>query len=133
DSARQWAAGILPRFQATEHVAEIISRTPAELPPRSFVDVYAIDAGEHSPAATGIFLLVFGDASPNDQRSASAQVGQIVRREWGSRTDHVPAEPDCASPLEGEQVGAYHILEIHAPIEILVRLDVGVVVRLTRR
>src|SRR5713101_7741880 len=46
--ARQWTSEVLPRFQATEHVGEIIARPPPQILPRPLVDVDTFDAREHA-------------------------------------------------------------------------------------
>jgi hypothetical protein len=61
------------------------------------------------------------------------QVEQIVTQKGGCCGYNVSAEADRRSPLKGEQMGAHDILEIDAPVEIFVRFDVVVLVRVPDR
>src|SRR4051794_24531396 len=128
DGHGQWAARILPGAQALERVPEVVLRRPAELTARPRVDVDALDAWEHPPAAGGVDGLVAGKQVAHDGRRVDAQRGNVGGRERRRGADDVAAEADRGPAPGREPVRADDVLEVDAAIQQLVDLDVGVVV-----
>src|SRR5262249_29727038 len=92
---RQRAAKIISRPEKIERRLEVIPRPPAQFPPRTFVDVYAIDARIHSPAVASIGRLVTRNAPFHDCGRVDTQVMHVIRAERRRRADNVSAITDC--------------------------------------
>ena len=123
------ASRILTRPHAIERMAEVVSRPPAEFVPGSIVDVHAVDAGQHLPAALRVDRLVVRKEPPDHRRGVGAQRGQVLASKRRGGADDVAPEADRGSALEGETVDAHYVLEVHPAVEELVHLEVRVVVR----
>src|SRR3712207_6306707 len=66
DCPGQGTEHVLVALQAVENVAEIEARPPSQLLLSPVVDVDAIDAREHLPAATAVLLLVVGEQTSDN-------------------------------------------------------------------
>jgi hypothetical protein len=62
NQARQWAFHVFVAAQVTDEATEIPLRLPAKFTTSPFVDIDAIDAREHLPAAARVRRLVIRDA-----------------------------------------------------------------------
>lgn len=54
--------------QAIENMPEIEAWRPTKLIASTTIDVHAIDACQHSPAALAVHILVVGEQAPDDAR-----------------------------------------------------------------
>src|SRR5205809_1058381 len=126
--AGERAARVGSGLEAVEHVAEVVTRLPAELPSRTLIDINPFDFGKHSPTPTRVLRLVGGYASTYHVRGVHAQARQGGGPGGRGRAQDGAAETGGGSLLDGEHVCGCDVLEIHAPVEILVRPHVvGVV------
>src|SRR5688572_9647043 len=92
DGLRKCAARIVAGAESIDDVLEIVLRPPTQLATRAFVDVDAIDARQHAPAALGVLGFELRNVSSHDARCVRAQLCQIVARERCRRADDVLTE-----------------------------------------
>jgi hypothetical protein len=76
--------------------------------------------------SSGVDRGVRRKAPGDDGGGVGAQRHQLVPRERGGRADHVAAEADGGRALQGQQVRADHVLQVHPAVEQLVHLHVPV-------
>src|SRR6185437_6941627 len=126
DRLRQRAARIQIGLERGQHAREIVLRPPAQLLPRSLVDIDPADAGKHLPAAPRIFRFPARDMAADDARRAVAQIVEIVAGERRRRRNDVFAETERRGQMRGEQMRAHHVGDIDAAIQELVGFDVAV-------
>src|SRR5207248_7937248 len=79
--------------------------------------------------ASSVFRLIVRDSSFQHPRRVRPQVEQIVTNKRCRGTDDVSSEADGWSLLAGQEMSADNVLDIHAPVEKFIGLDVAVVVR----
>jgi hypothetical protein len=111
---------------------EVVSRSPTELAPRSFVDVNPVDAGEHRPSAADVRFLVVGHTPLHNRRCIRAELLQVIAGEGCRRAHDVATEPDRGCLLQREKMRVDDVLDVRPPVQKLVHLNVAVVVGLPR-
>ena len=78
DLAREWTADLLASAQPRDQRAEIMAWLPAEFGARPVVDVDAIDARQHRPAAPCKFGPVVRHVTADHKRGVVAQFRRVV-------------------------------------------------------
>src|SRR5262245_48476976 len=141
DRFGQLTADAPPLTQPAEHVREIPKRPPAQLTPRAFVDIHAVDAREHAIADAFVDRLHLRRVRAHHRWRVGVQTSAIALPERTGSADDVPPEPDYLRLLEREHVRADDILDIDTPeqelvgLAILVRIQpshLGLIIRLRK-
>src|SRR5215469_8985460 len=104
DRPGELAPRVLAGFELVEHVAEVVAGPPAEFGTGAFVDVHAVDRGEHRPAAPRVLRLLVREEPPNDRGRVLAKTGEIAGRERRGGADDVLRETGRGRVSDGEQV-----------------------------
>jgi hypothetical protein len=120
DPVSGWCGGF-----AIESGAKIVSRAPTRVRARSLT--YTRSMVGNTSNLAGHTALVAAKPARDDRGRIFLQAGHVIRLERRGCADDVAAEADRAGPLESEQMSAHDVLEVDAPIEQLVDLDVVVV------
>jgi hypothetical protein len=117
-------------MQKFDDMSKVVRRSPVEVPPRSVIDVDSIDAGEHGPSATGVYLLVAWHSPPNNPVCIRANFLQVTTREGSGRTHDVSPEPDSMDSLKSKKMRVDDIFNLRSTMQKLVHLGVGVFIGL---
>src|SRR5215471_4982712 len=110
--SRQRTAWVFTSIDEIDNVCKIVSRLPAKVSPCPFVDVDAIDAGEHRPNSAGIHIFIARHQPFHDRRCIGPEFMQIVACERCCRADNVAAEPYRSRSFESLEVSAHDVLDV---------------------
>src|SRR5205085_3403040 len=127
------AAGVSSCFETIEHGTEIVAGMPVQSPASSLIDINPVDAGKHLPAPTRILRFVIRNALLHNLRRVHPQVAQIIKLKWSSCRNNKSPETNQRSLLDGTQMSFHDISNVHAPVKILIRFGVGVIIGLANR
>src|SRR5439155_19460852 len=111
DLARERTANVVGGLQPRDQCAEIMTRLPAEFGARPVVDVNAIDARNHRPAAPRIHGFIVRHVTADDPWRVVAQFRRVVAQEWRGGADDVFREPGRWRTMGCQQMRAGHIFD----------------------